>query len=285
MKILLGMTGSVATTLATKIVKAFTDKGHEVQVILTEKATYFLPDNFNKEHLGKNIMVWDEEDDFPEYAYEKGQEVPHVELGKWADVFVVAPCSANTLAKMANGICDNLLTCTYRALPPSVPVILAPAMNTNMWNHPVTQRNLDALPRCCLIEPVAKRLACGDEGIGALAPIEWIVEGVETKWEWQQETNAQKERNAKIPPKATLPNLKDQWARSCPYHTTNCCAAWGVVNAALQQGSPAKILDALMAEKAFKCPPHPFGSGKSTACGEMRETLRQWTLVAGGDEQ
>lgn len=175
MKVVLGVTGSVAATLAPKIVKAFQDRGHTLQVILTKGATYFLP------QWACGVPHY-EEGDNEGHSYDKEDPIFHVEIGKWADVFVVAPLTANTLAKMANGICDNLLTSTYRALPPRVSVVLAPAMNTNMWNHPVTQRNLAALPKYHLLSPTEKRLACGDEGIGAMADIAEIVRTAEEYW-------------------------------------------------------------------------------------------------------
>jgi len=96
----------------------------------------------------------------------------HIHWAKWADVACVTPMSANFLAKLATGIADDLPSTTLLAIPLTVPVILAPAMNTVMWNHPVVQRNLKwvaDLNRYQIVPPVSKRLACGDEGIGGLA--------------------------------------------------------------------------------------------------------------------
>ena len=131
--------------------------------------------------------------------------MPHIELRRWADVLLIAPLDANTLAKLANGPADNCLTCVWRAWEPGRPVVLAPAMNTLMWQHPATGRHLrqlaadmratppagvplDELPEwinahgpCLRIaEPENRRLACGDVGVGAMAALETIVEMVQS---------------------------------------------------------------------------------------------------------
>ncbi|KAL8537684.1 hypothetical protein ACS0TY_012718 [Phlomoides rotata] len=100
-----------------------------------------------------------------------GDNVFHIELRKWADIMVIAPLSANTLAKIAGGLCDNLLTCIVRAWDYSKPLFIAPAMNTLMWDNPFTERHLVVLDDLgmSLIPPVKKRLACGDYGNGAMA--------------------------------------------------------------------------------------------------------------------
>lgn len=105
---------------------------------------------------------------------------PRLQLAKWADVLVIAPLSANTLAKLASGICDNLLTCVVRAWPPAKPVVLAPAMNTVMWQHRFTTKHLGELRALGwhVVPPVEKKLACGDVGVGALAAPAAIVEAV-----------------------------------------------------------------------------------------------------------
>ncbi|GLI71429.1 hypothetical protein VaNZ11_016643 [Volvox africanus] len=107
-----------------------------------------------------------------------GDPVLHIELRRWADVLVVAPLSANTLAKMANGLADNLLTCVVRAWDFTRPLLVAPAMNTAMWTSPFTSRHLDTLTQLganvVVVPPISKRLACGDEGMGAMAAPEDI---------------------------------------------------------------------------------------------------------------
>ncbi|PWN20387.1 hypothetical protein BCV69DRAFT_299519 [Microstroma glucosiphilum] len=124
--------------------------------------------------------LWTDEDEWTSWN-KVGDPILHIELRRWADVVLVAPCSANTLAKIAGGICDNLLTSFLRALSSSTPTILYPAMNTLMYAHPLTARHLDVVENIIGYEvrgPIEKRLACGDLGAGAM--VEWtdIVEGV-----------------------------------------------------------------------------------------------------------
>nr|XP_014123126.1 phosphopantothenoylcysteine decarboxylase isoform X3 [Zonotrichia albicollis] len=112
----------------------------------------------------------------------KGRSDPvlHIELRRWADLMVVAPLDANTLAKVANGICDNLLTCVIRAWDLSKPLLFCPAMNTAMWEHPITARHVEQLKAFGYTEIpcVVKKLVCGDEGRGAMAEVWTIVERV-----------------------------------------------------------------------------------------------------------
>src|SRR5262249_27818757 len=129
----------------------------------------------------------------------------HIELRKWADLFAIAPLDANTLAKLANGLSDNCLTCVWRAWDPARPVVLAPAMNTLMWLHPLTGRRLRQLaadlggaavpaglgldgvgawanahcPRLRVVGPQSKRLACGDVGAGAMADVAEVMAAVD----------------------------------------------------------------------------------------------------------
>lgn len=176
MKLLLGVTGSVATKLTPKIVKFLTDSEIEVQVIATQSSLYF----FSPPAL-RPIRVYKNADEWPNSMYIKDELIQHIELGKWADAILIAPLSANTLAKLANGICDNLLTCILRAWDLEKPVIIAPAMNTRMWNHPATAIHLQRLQswyRLTIVDPIAKHLACGDTGIGALANIADIIDAV-----------------------------------------------------------------------------------------------------------
>ena len=127
----------------------------------------------------------------------RGDAVKHIELRKWADLFLIAPLDANTLAKLAVGLCDNCLTCVWRAWDLARPVVLAPAMNTLMWQHPFTRRHLRAIAADAgaghipahlddtqlihqindrsrtlrVVPPVTKQLACGDVGVGGLADV------------------------------------------------------------------------------------------------------------------
>lgn len=105
-----------------------------------------------------------------------GDEILHIQLRKWADVFVIAPLSANTLGKLANGLCDNLLTSVARAWDWSKPMVVAPSMNSHMWDHPITHKQINEIKGwgVSMVEPIAKTLACGDSGVGAMAKIEDI---------------------------------------------------------------------------------------------------------------
>jgi phosphopantothenoylcysteine decarboxylase len=175
MKVLLGVTGSVASTLVPKLVNQLIDAGHEVQVVATKWALYF----FKPEDVP--VKVWTDEDEWPNALYEKDQPIPHIELRDWADVLLLAPLTANTLAKVSHGLCDNLLTSTVRAWCPKKPIIIAPAMNTVMWENPITQEQIYLLRRffkVTLVEPTEKKLACGQTGKGALARLDTIVEAI-----------------------------------------------------------------------------------------------------------
>src|SRR4051794_39333413 len=152
--VLLGATGSVAAVRVPALYDALTAAGHAVKVVATDAATYF----FNPAAVGRadpaqlgrdsGVVILDE-DEWPgrgsAHRYERGDRVPHIELRNWADLFAVAPLDANTLAKLAIGLCDNCLTCVWRAWDPAKPVVLAPAMNTLMWLHPFTRKHLRAL--------------------------------------------------------------------------------------------------------------------------------------------
>lgn len=120
----------------------------------------------------------------------------HIDLRDWADLLIVAPLSAHTMAKMAQGLCDDTLSCVARAWDfgyhvsrPAKPIILAPAMNTAMWQHPLTQEQLNKIcsfaskPSPCVhvVEPANKKLACGEVGQGALAGIDDIIQASKEK--------------------------------------------------------------------------------------------------------
>ncbi|KAE8253989.1 hypothetical protein A4X13_0g3585 [Tilletia indica] len=119
------------------------------------------------------FKIWRDVDEWSSWK-KVGDPVLHIELRRWADVVLLAPCDANTLAKLANGICDNLLTSFFRALSPSTPTFIFPAMNTLMYEHPLTGQHLEILQSTLGYEvhgPIPKQLACGDIGQGAM--FEW----------------------------------------------------------------------------------------------------------------
>lgn len=168
--VLLGASGSVAAIRIPRLVRILEQHGAHVRVISTNSATAFL----NTEESLREDLVFTDRDEWS--AWKKlSDPVLHIELRKWAHVFIIAPTSANTLSKLANGLCDNLLTCVARAWPLShqseqKPFIIAPAMNTMMWQHPVTAMHLQTVTAFGIkvIQPISKKLACGDTGVGAM---------------------------------------------------------------------------------------------------------------------
>lgn len=166
MKILLGISGSIAAYKAAFLVRLLVKSGAEVRVLMTPAATKFISP-LTLSTLSKHEVLSDVSD-------ETGWN-NHVELGLWADAYVVAPATANTLAKMANGICDNILTACY--LSARCPVFVAPAMDLDMWTHPSTQENVRKLEaHGCQVIPVGDgELASGLHGKGRLAEPEEIV--------------------------------------------------------------------------------------------------------------
>lgn len=206
-RILLGVTGSVAAVKTPELYSALRGAGHEVKIASTRWAlTFFDPEKLPAERhreANETLVVraqstlYLDEDEWPHgRVFEVGEPVLHIELRKWAELLLIAPLDANTLAKLAVGLCDNLLTCVYRAWDFDRPVVLAPAMNTMMWEHPATIRHLrqlledhggaspaansaaamvEAINTTCdrlrVAGPVSKRLACGDTGVGGMASV------------------------------------------------------------------------------------------------------------------
>ena len=129
------------------------------------------------------VEYYRDADEWREYQGVGSSPVLHIELRKWADIFVIAPCTANTLAKLACGLADNLLTCVARAWEfgedgrVAKPFLIAPAMNSCMWSHPITSTHLSVLQGwgVLVISPIEKVLACGDKGVGAMGEVEAIV--------------------------------------------------------------------------------------------------------------
>eukprot|EP00727_Mastigamoeba_balamuthi_P012336 m51a1_g7725 putative phosphopantothenoylcysteine decarboxylase (183) ;mRNA; f:152878-153689 len=175
MRVLVGLTGSVAAIRAPRIAKELLARGCEVRLVTTHSALHF----FRAEELPPGVELVTDETEWSAWS-KIGDPVVHIQLRDWADVFVIAPLSANTLGKLANGLCDNLLTCVARAWKTTKPMIVAPAMNTAMWEHPFTAKHLEVLGSLGIrvIPPVSKRLACGDIGQGGLADVETIVSTV-----------------------------------------------------------------------------------------------------------
>jgi phosphopantothenoylcysteine decarboxylase/phosphopantothenoylcysteine decarboxylase/phosphopantothenate--cysteine ligase len=144
--------------------------GHEVHVVMTSSAVEFISP-LTLQTLTRQPVLVSLEDE--KHSWKPG----HIELADGADLFLVAPATANTLAHFANGLAPDPLSSIYLALPRTTPVLLAPAMNGKMWQHPASQRNFDRLVAdgCQFVGPAEGELACGYEGIGRLAPVEEIL--------------------------------------------------------------------------------------------------------------
>ena len=172
-KILLGITGSIAAYKSIYLVRLLIKAGAEVKVIITPSAKDFIS-SLTLSTLSRNQVLAD--------LFDEQSWANHVMLGRWADVMIVAPLSCNTLAKMANGQCDNLLLATY--LSATCPVVVAPAMDEDMWHHPATKTNIKKLASFGnTIIPVEKGdLASGLEGEGRMAEPEQIMDFITTNF-------------------------------------------------------------------------------------------------------
>ena len=173
MKILLAVTGSISAYRSLDVCRGLTKAGHEVKVILSKGAEEFVQyKTFS--YLGAS-KVYRAFDDFQDY---EDSNVLHVDLVKWCDKFIIAPASANTIAKLASGLCDDLLSSVFLALG-NKDCVIFPAMNTNMLSHPLTQKNMQTLSELnnIFIHPTDEgELACGDIGAGKLPKPEMLSE-------------------------------------------------------------------------------------------------------------
>ncbi len=178
MKVTVGVCGGIAAYKAAELVRALQRQGVEVHVVMTEAATRFIQPLTFSALTGHRVMVslWDESG-LADQATEQSS-IDHIGEAQWADALVVAPATANTLAKFAHGIADDFLTTVYLAT--QSPVLVAPAMNVNMWEHPATQSNLETLRQrgVRVIEPDTGSLACGMVGPGRMAEPEVIADAV-----------------------------------------------------------------------------------------------------------
>jgi len=169
--ILLGITGSIAAYKAAILARSLVKEGAEVKVIMTDMAKDFITP-LTMATLTKNPILVDHFDP------QNGSWNSHIALGIWADLYVIAPVTANTIAKMSAGIADNLLLTTY--LSARCPVMIAPAMDLDMWEHPATQNNLSTLSKrgVIVVEPSSGELASGLEGKGRMEEPDIIVEQI-----------------------------------------------------------------------------------------------------------
>lgn len=174
MNIVLGISGSIAAYKAAELASALVKRGHRVNAVMTRAATEFITP-LTIQTLTRNPVLVTLEDE--KFAWKPG----HIELADQADLFLVAPATANVIAEMAIGLAPDSLTSTYLALPHTTPVLIAPAMNGKMWLHRATQRNVATLTEhgCTFIDPASGPLACGYEGVGRLAEVEVILSHVD----------------------------------------------------------------------------------------------------------
>ncbi|WIF94580.1 bifunctional phosphopantothenoylcysteine decarboxylase/phosphopantothenate--cysteine ligase CoaBC [Caminicella sporogenes] len=166
--VVVGVTGGIAVYKAVDVVSRLKKLSANVNVIMTKSAAKFVaPLTFQS--ISQNYVVTDM------FAEPKTWDIEHISLAQKADLFLIVPATANIIGKIANGIADDMLSTTVMAT--KAPVLIAPAMNTNMYNNPIVQRNIDILKRLGykFIEPVSGRLACGDYGKGKLAEPQDIV--------------------------------------------------------------------------------------------------------------
>ena len=176
-RVILGVTGGIAAFKACDLVSELREREIECRVAMTPAATRFVQPLTFCALTGHEVLV----DELSEPAH---PSMPHIEWGRWADGVVIAPATADFIGRLACGLANDSLTSLMLAIDPEKPVILAPAMNTNMWENEFVQANLERLKnardglRFRIVEPVEKRLACGDFGIGGLADVEDIAEVV-----------------------------------------------------------------------------------------------------------
>ncbi len=171
MNVLLGVTGSIAAYKAAELVRLLQKQGCEVQVVMTRAAAEFVTELTFRSLSRYPVHI----EMFP---HTEEWRPDHISLGEWPDVFAVAPCTANVIAKMAHGIADDLLSCT--ALGMQAPVVVAPAMNDRMWAHPATQANVALLKErgVTFVDVGTGDLACGYQAQGRLAELDVIVETI-----------------------------------------------------------------------------------------------------------
>ncbi|KAL0313897.1 UNVERIFIED_CONTAM: Phosphopantothenoylcysteine decarboxylase [Sesamum angustifolium] len=185
-RILLAASGSVAAIKFANLCHCFSEWA-EVKAVATKASLHFV----DRVSLPKDVTLYTDEEEWSSWN-KIGDSVLHIELRKWADIMVIAPLSANTLGKIAGGLCDNLLTCIVRAWDYTKPMFVAPAMNTFMWTNPFTERHLMVIDDLgiSLIPPVTKRLACGDYGNGAMAEPSLIYSTVRLFFENREQSSS-----------------------------------------------------------------------------------------------
>lgn len=180
MRVTVGVSGGIAAYKAAELVRALQRQALEVHVVMTEAACRFVQPLTFASLTGHKVItsLWDEGTEGSRSEAEKQNGIEHIGEAQWTDALVVAPATANILAKFAHGIADDFLTTMYLAT--QAPVLVAPAMNVNMWEHAATQANLETLRGrgVRVVEPGTGELACGMMGAGRMAEPEAIAEAV-----------------------------------------------------------------------------------------------------------
>ena len=172
-KIVLGLTGGVACYKAAELTRALTKAGATVQVVMTDAATHFITP-VTMQALSGNPVVTDQWD------ARVSNNMPHIDLTRDADAIVIAPCSADFIFKLAHGACDDLLSTLCVARPETLRLLVAPAMNVEMWQNPATKRNVAQLRAdgIAVLGPDAGEQACGETGMGRMLEPEQLLEEI-----------------------------------------------------------------------------------------------------------
>jgi phosphopantothenoylcysteine decarboxylase / phosphopantothenate---cysteine ligase len=173
MRVLLGIGGGIAAYKSPDLVRNLRRAGHEVRCVLTSSGSHLVASAALAAVSGAKVH---------ETLWSDDGSMPHIDLARWAEGLLVAPATADLMAHLALGLAGDLLTTLFLAFEPELPVWIAPAMNTVMWNKPVVQGHVATLRTqgARIIAPVAGELACGEEGVGAMAAAEVIVAALAT---------------------------------------------------------------------------------------------------------
>ncbi|MFH2138911.1 MAG: flavoprotein [Candidatus Omnitrophota bacterium] len=170
-EIVVCVTAGISAYKACEVVRNLKNQGHLVSVLMTKDAVNFIGPLTFKTLSGRPVVV-------DMFAEDVPWDPCHISLAERADLVVVVPATANIIAKLAAGICDDIITCVITAT--KAKTVICPAMNDNMYKHPATQANLKKIREFGykIIEPVKGKLACGTYGIGHIAPVEAIISGI-----------------------------------------------------------------------------------------------------------
>ncbi|CAN7144575.1 bifunctional phosphopantothenoylcysteine decarboxylase/phosphopantothenate--cysteine ligase CoaBC [Devosia sp. LjRoot3] len=254
--ILIGITGSIAAYKMADVVSQLTKQGHKVRCILTESATQFV-----------TPLVLETLSGNPVRSAIFGADISgteHIDLARWADLFVIAPASANTLARLALGLADDLLTTV--ALATEAPLLIAPAMNTVMWNKPITQTHLRSLADtgARFVDPASGILACGEVGVGKLASVDSIVQGINSQLD---ETTSQDLAGVHVLITSGPTTTPIDAVRYITNHSTGRMGA-AMAEAALRRG--ARVSMVLGVDKGVIRPVAPTGASSRLSVVEVR---------------